>query len=218
MTGIGRQFGVISDRPHASQRWSAARPLGGASAMFTLAHLSDPHLPMPQARVARSDRQARDRLLQLVAQPRATPRARGAGRHRGRHQGAEARPHRADRRPREHLAARRIRPRLRSGSASFGTPERITVIPGNHDVYVATAWREGLGQWGAYMAGDGQPPATDFKVLSDRAPARAGRAGRPATAACRSRRCSRPARSAMRRSPPPRSCWRISAARGSAAS
>eukprot|EP01034_Spumella_vulgaris_P007278 gene7278-9270_t len=47
----------------------------------------------------------------------------------------------------------------------LGTPEQVTVIPGNHDVYVATLWREGLGRWGAYMAGDGQPPATDFGVF-----------------------------------------------------
>jgi len=48
---------------------------------------------------------------------------------------------------------------------ALGTPDEVTVIPGNHDVYVATRWREGLGQWGAYMAGDGQPPATDFGIF-----------------------------------------------------
>ena len=44
--------------------------------------------------------------------------------------------------------------------AAFDTPDRITVIPGNHDVYVPMPWAESLGLWGAYMAGDGQPPAT----------------------------------------------------------
>jgi 3',5'-cyclic AMP phosphodiesterase CpdA len=49
--------------------------------------------------------------------------------------------------------------------ARLGGPRDVTVIPGNHDVYVATAWPQSLGLWGAYMAGDGQPPATDFDVF-----------------------------------------------------
>ena len=47
----------------------------------------------------------------------------------------------------------------------LGGPLAVTVIPGNHDVYVATAWPQSLGLWGAYIAGDGQPPATDFNVF-----------------------------------------------------
>jgi 3',5'-cyclic AMP phosphodiesterase CpdA len=47
----------------------------------------------------------------------------------------------------------------------FGPPDLITVIPGNHDVYVPIPWDEGLGLWGAYMAGDGQPPARGFDVF-----------------------------------------------------
>ena len=49
--------------------------------------------------------------------------------------------------------------------AGLGDPRHVTVIPGNHDVYVATAWPESLGLWGAYIAGDGQPPATGFDVF-----------------------------------------------------
>ena len=49
--------------------------------------------------------------------------------------------------------------------AALGGPHDVTVIPGNHDVYVATAWPESLGLWGAYIAGDGQPPATSFDVF-----------------------------------------------------
>ena len=62
--------------------------------------------------------------------------------------------------------------------AALGGPHDVTVIPGNHDVYVATAWPESLGLWGAYMAGDGQPPATGFDVfptLRRRGPRGAGR-------------------------------------------
>ena len=49
--------------------------------------------------------------------------------------------------------------------AGLGGPHDVTVIPGNHDVYVATAWPASLGLWGAYIAGDGQPPATGFDVF-----------------------------------------------------
>jgi 3',5'-cyclic AMP phosphodiesterase CpdA len=49
--------------------------------------------------------------------------------------------------------------------AAFGPPDRITVVPGNHDVYVSVPWAESLGLWAAYMAGDGQPPAAGFDVF-----------------------------------------------------
>ena len=42
----------------------------------------------------------------------------------------------------------------------LGPPDRVTLVPGNHDVYVATKWGQGLGRWGAYIAGDGEPPST----------------------------------------------------------
>lgn len=36
----------------------------------------------------------------------------------------------------------------------LGPPERITVVPGNHDAYVREAWRDTFAQWSAYMRGD----------------------------------------------------------------
>lgn len=132
--------------------------------MFTLAHLSDPHLPMPQARV-----------LDLLGK-RATGyfnwwRNRVALHRPEALAGIVADIH--ARKP-DHIAltgdlvnislpdefARASR-----WLSTLGAPDRVTVIPGNHDVYVATRWREGLGLWGAYMAGDSQPPATDFSVF-----------------------------------------------------
>lgn len=35
----------------------------------------------------------------------------------------------------------------------LGLPERVTVIPGNHDAYVSTEWQGSLGLWSDYMAG-----------------------------------------------------------------
>ena len=37
----------------------------------------------------------------------------------------------------------------------LGTPEHVTVIPGNHDAYVEVKWREAWAHWSDYMCGDG---------------------------------------------------------------
>ncbi len=37
---------------------------------------------------------------------------------------------------------------------SLGTPEQVTVIPGNHDTYVNTAWHQSFVHWLDYMLGD----------------------------------------------------------------
>jgi len=37
---------------------------------------------------------------------------------------------------------------------ALGPPDRVTVIPGNHDAYVRTAWRQGWSHWTDYMRGD----------------------------------------------------------------
>ena len=39
----------------------------------------------------------------------------------------------------------------------LGQPDRVTVIPGNHDAYVAIPWEMSIGQWSDYMAGDKEP-------------------------------------------------------------
>ncbi|MFI5001572.1 MAG: metallophosphoesterase family protein [Reyranellales bacterium] len=132
--------------------------------MFTLAHLSDPHLPMPTARVAqllnkratgyfnwwrnRSRIHVPEALAGIVADIKAQ------------------KPH--------HIALtgdlvnvslpQEYR-RAAEWLATFDRPDRITVIPGNHDVYVPTAWDDSLGLWGAYIAGDGAPPAAGFDVF-----------------------------------------------------
>lgn len=49
--------------------------------------------------------------------------------------------------------------------SGLGGPERVMLVPGNHDVYVATRWTEGLGHWGAYLAGDEGGPATGFDAF-----------------------------------------------------
>lgn len=44
--------------------------------------------------------------------------------------------------------------RARTWLEGVGPPDHITVVPGNHDAYVDVAWEEGLGRWADYMTGD----------------------------------------------------------------
>ena len=58
--------------------------------------------------------------------------------------------------PQEFIAARRWLDAL-------GSPETVTVIPGNHDVYVSMPAAESLNHWQPYMTGhDGEPAAFPF--------------------------------------------------------
>lgn len=41
---------------------------------------------------------------------------------------------------------------------SLGTPEQVTVIPGNHDAYVRSSWQQSFSHWEAYMASDAINP------------------------------------------------------------
>jgi 3',5'-cyclic AMP phosphodiesterase CpdA len=45
---------------------------------------------------------------------------------------------------------------------SIAPPERMTVIPGNHDVYSPLSGDAGIGRWAAYMGGDAETIAFPF--------------------------------------------------------
>jgi 3',5'-cyclic AMP phosphodiesterase CpdA len=132
--------------------------------VFTLAHLSDPHLPMPRARLAellgkrvtgyvnwwrrRAHLHVPEALAGIVADIR-----------------QQQPDHVALTGDLVNISLPTEFARAAEWLQKLGGPLAVTVIPGNHDVYVATAWPESLGLWGAYIAGDGQPPATDFNVF-----------------------------------------------------
>jgi len=132
--------------------------------MFTLAHLSDPHLPMPQAGIGqllnkratgyynwwrhRVQLHVPEALAGIVADIK-----------------AQQPDHIALTGDLVNVALPQEYRRAADWLAAFDTPDRITVVPGNHDVYVSLPWAESLGLWGAYMAGDGQPPAAGFDVF-----------------------------------------------------
>lgn len=46
----------------------------------------------------------------------------------------------------------------------IGPPDRVSVIPGNHDRYVALPWSKHLALWDAYMTGDDQADPTSGMV------------------------------------------------------
>jgi 3',5'-cyclic AMP phosphodiesterase CpdA len=132
--------------------------------VFTLAHLSDPHLPMPHARA-----------LELIGK-RATGYLNWWRRRVHLHVPQALAGIVADikqQKP-DHIALTGDLvnislptefSRAAEWLAALGGPAEVTLVPGNHDVYVATAWPESLGLWGAYMASDGAPPATSFDVF-----------------------------------------------------
>ncbi|MBV8394410.1 MAG: metallophosphoesterase [Alphaproteobacteria bacterium] len=135
--------------------------------MFTLAHLSDPHLPMPEAHVGqllnkratgyfnwwrnRAHIHVPEALAGVVADIK-----------------ARKPDHIALTGDLVNVALPQEFERAAQWLADFDTPDRITVIPGNHDTYVPIPWAEGLGRWGAYMASDGEPPAPGPEVFPTR--------------------------------------------------
>jgi len=132
--------------------------------VFTLAHLSDPHLPMPTARPGQLlNKRAtgyanwwRNRVHLHVPEALAGVVA----------DITEQKPsHIALTGDLVNVSLPEEFRRAARWLESLGPPDRITVIPGNHDVYVPIPWDEGLGLWGAYMASDGQPPAKGFDVF-----------------------------------------------------
>jgi 3',5'-cyclic AMP phosphodiesterase CpdA len=55
----------------------------------------------------------------------------------------------------------------------LGTPRDVTLVPGNHDAYIAVPWRQSWDKWSSYMTGDdGNPPSGEsgFPFLRRRGP------------------------------------------------
>ncbi len=134
---------------------------------FTLAHLSDPHLaPLPAPRPSeligkratgyinwqRNRRFIHDaRVLEkIVADLK-----------------AQAPDHVACTGDLANIALGEEFARGREWLERLGTPETLSLVPGNHDAYVAGALREAAREWGPYMFGD---HAAGFPYLRRRGP------------------------------------------------
>jgi 3',5'-cyclic AMP phosphodiesterase CpdA len=139
-------------------------------AAFTLAHLSDPHLPpLPAARLRdlagkrafgylnwtrnRHKYHRREVLDALVSDMQA------------------ARPdHIAITGDLVNLALEAEFPPSRAWLESVGATDRVTVIPGNHDAYVRVTRHRFAEAWGSYLDGDAAPPDGTFPSLRRRGP------------------------------------------------
>jgi len=140
-------------------------------AAFTLAHLSDPHLsPLPAPRLSelagkrvlgylnwtrnRHKFQRRDVLDVLVSDLQAqTP------------------DHIAVTGDLVNLALEAEFALSRAWLESVGTPDRVTVIPGNHDAYVRATQHRFAETWGRYIAGDQVPDqGATFPAVRRRGP------------------------------------------------
>jgi 3',5'-cyclic AMP phosphodiesterase CpdA len=53
----------------------------------------------------------------------------------------------------------------------LGPPEKVTVVPGNHDTYVSAPPEDTFSQWAPYLAGDDGPVTEVFPSLRVRGPA-----------------------------------------------
>ena len=140
-------------------------------AAFTLAHLSDPHLPpLPAARLRdllgkralgylnwtrnRHKYQRREVLDALVSDMQ-----------------AQAPDHIAITGDLVNLALEAEFAPSRAWLESVGAPDRVTVIPGNHDAYVRVTKRRFAEAWGSYLDGDAAPGSgVTFPSLRRRGP------------------------------------------------
>lgn len=138
--------------------------------MFRFAHLSDPHLPLPDVRMREllskrvtgwlSWRYRRRRIHAPDALAAAVADLRHA-----------APDHVAVTGDIANISTTAEFQQAAAWLRELGRPEDVTLVPGNHDAYVPVAWATSLGLWGAYMAGDGaQPPTSrdDFPLLRRR--------------------------------------------------
>jgi 3',5'-cyclic AMP phosphodiesterase CpdA len=139
-------------------------------AAFTLAHLSDPHLPpLPAARLRdlagkralgylnwrrnRHKYHRREVLDALVSDLQ-----------------AEMPDHIAITGDLVNLALEAEFAPARTWLESVGAPDRVTVIPGNHDAYVRVTQHRFAEAWGSYLDSDAAPGGVTFPSLRRRGP------------------------------------------------
>jgi len=122
--------------------------------VFKLAHLSDPHL------IASNDVKVRD-LLNKRAYGYLSWHLHRHTEHRAQILGAlvkdvqSANPdHIAFTGDLTHLGLPREFRKARELLQALGPPSKVTVVPGNHDAYVATEWKDTFRLWSDYMASD----------------------------------------------------------------
>lgn len=144
--------------------------------MFTLAHLSDPHVPSPLS--AGLATLTTKRVFGYMSWRR-----RRIAIHRAevldalaRDLGAFAPAHIAVTGDLVNISLPSEFPAAARWLATLGPADRVSVVPGNHDAYVAVPWSQSCGLWSAYMTSDGDAAAIgpagpdDFPFVRRRGP------------------------------------------------
>lgn len=137
---------------------------------FTLAHLSDLHLPVPSGALHPLGQLAGKRLLAYLALRRKRRRSLPADALLA--DIAAARPdHVVVTGDLTNLALPGEFASSQAWLARLGPPGRVTIIPGNHDATVEVPWASGIGSWQQWMADDAPGPgAAPFPFLQRRGP------------------------------------------------
>ncbi len=127
--------------------------------MFVLAHLSDPHLgPLPAARLRELLGKRATGLLNWRRKRHLVHRADALARVVAdlKAQGSD---HVAVTGDLVNISLAAEYPPARAWLASLGSPRNVTLVPGNHDVYVRAALQYPRLHWGDYMRADDDDPA-----------------------------------------------------------
>ncbi len=123
------------------------------SMVFSLAHLSDLHLPLRPGAVSLRELTGKQ-VLALLAWRRKRSRAPQMSGALLNDLAAHAPDHLAVTGDLVNLAAASEFGEARAWLEKLGPPERVSVVPGNHDETAAQPWRTGIGQWEGWMQGD----------------------------------------------------------------
>jgi 3',5'-cyclic AMP phosphodiesterase CpdA len=142
--------------------------------MFVLAHLSDPHIaPLPRLRLADLAGKRALGFINWHLRRRAFHRAEVLAAITGDVKAA-APDHIAVTGDLINLALEGEFAPARVWLERLGTPDRVTLVPGNHDAYARATEEQAANTWDAYMCGDGNqagaPDAPRFPFLRRRGP------------------------------------------------
>jgi 3',5'-cyclic AMP phosphodiesterase CpdA len=147
--------------------------------MFTLAHISDPHLgPLPPVRAADLLNKRFFGYLSWVRRRRALHRPEVLAALAG-DLATFAPDHLVVTGDLTNIALPEEFTQVAAWLEGLGSPEAVTAIPGNHDAYVAVPWEDSLAKWQAFMTSDpgaviaGGPeaaPAEVFPIVRYRGP------------------------------------------------
>jgi len=145
-------------------------PRGGAVLMFKLAHISDPHLgPLPPVRAAELLNKRFFGYLSWMRRRRAVHRPEVLAAL-AEDLGALAPDHLVVTGDLTNIALLDEFTQVAAWLHGLGTPEAVSVVPGNHDAYIAVPWEASLAKWQAFMTSEEGPAVNGAPAAPARLP------------------------------------------------